>query len=174
MVELRYEVRGIVGSGGMPPNNRMQRTALRPAADAERWADRRRETVTAERVPERPSYGDIAVMLAAITFVAGIGVPPSYPRADLSTLEGLLERSIVPLLAIAGVLAIGAIVASLARSSSLDRWLVYASVLLINLSGVLGGLFGVESIGVGGTLLLTSPVIAVIAWRGLRTRRVRS
>src|SRR5262245_19615156 len=32
----------IVASDGIPPNNSMQRTALRAAADAERWADPRR------------------------------------------------------------------------------------------------------------------------------------
>jgi hypothetical protein len=30
-----YECEAIVGMGGMPPNYRMQRTALRAAADAE-------------------------------------------------------------------------------------------------------------------------------------------
>jgi dihydrofolate reductase len=36
MVELRYEVKGIAGSHGTPPDSSMQRTALRAAADAER------------------------------------------------------------------------------------------------------------------------------------------
>jgi hypothetical protein len=121
----------------------------------------------------RSSYADIAGMLAVVTVLAGIGVPPSLLRPGLSSSGRLLAGGIVPILAVAGALAVGSVVVSAARPL-LARWCVYLSVALINIAGALSGSLGVGGVGVGGTLVLTSPVVAVIVWRELKVRRVRS
>jgi hypothetical protein len=42
--------RGVAATGDRPPNNSMQRTALRAAADAERWTDRALTSAVTSRV----------------------------------------------------------------------------------------------------------------------------
>ena len=103
--------------------------------------------------------------VAALTFVvslfAGLAVPPSLFRADLSDLERTIARASDPLLVAALVFAGSAF---LFRDGRLTRRLCLVSLLLINLAGYLAGRFGNDTIGLGGSLLLTVPLFAGIAW----------
>jgi len=48
-----------------------------------------------------------------------------------------------------------------------QRRLILFGVLLINVAGYLSGLYGIDGAGVGFTLVLTAPLLAIIARREL-------
>lgn len=117
---------------------------------------------------------DVALMAVVLAGVAGLAVPPSLPRAGLSELERRLLLSILPLLATAFLAACSALLLSLVEFDRLGRLLAFLSLTLVNLAGLFSGIYGSEGVGVVGTLLVTSPVLAVIAQREWTSRRRRS
>ena len=104
-------------------------------------------------------------MTLVIGGLAGLVVPPSFSRTGLTPLERTLAQSILPVLLVAFVVALVALSVSLSGSPTASRRIALVSLILINVAGLFSGLFGVEGAGLVATLVITAPLLAIIAQR---------
>jgi hypothetical protein len=118
----------------------------------------------------RQSRSPTGVAIATVVFagLAGVVVPPSYPRPGLALSERALAASSMSVLVAAFLVALCALVASLVRLNRTGRLLALVSLVAINAAGYLSGRYGVDGVGVAGTLLVTVPVMAAVVWGGSR------
>jgi hypothetical protein len=111
------------------------------------------------------------MLTLVISTLAGVAVPPSSPLPGISDFERTLAMTTAPILLAAFVLALCALLTSLAGRARVGGLLGVLSLILINISGLLTGQYGVDGVGLLGTLLVTSPVAAIFAGRETAWRR---
>jgi hypothetical protein len=104
----------------------------------------------------------VAMLTLVLLGLVAPGVPPSVPKGGLSGVELALEHGIVPLLGLALLLAGWGAVVSWRGAPNTPRWLALTSLLFANLAGTLASLFGVDTLGLAGTLVVTVVVVAHI------------
>jgi hypothetical protein len=126
------------------------------------------------KTEEVPSSRGLSIMSIVLIAVGGIAVPPSFTRRGLSPAERFLADSTVPVLAGAFGIALFALMIALGPHQVAARRVALLSLALLNLSGFLSGQFGVDGAHLMGTLVLTSPLLVVIALRELAERRRRA
>jgi len=117
------------------------------------------------------SSSGMAFATLVVSVLAGIAVPPSTPATGISELELELARSIVPMVAFAVLLVLGAVWASLAARDRAGRLLAVLSLILVNIAGLFAGQYGVDGVGLLATVPVTAPLAGLIAQRETSWRR---
>ena len=116
--------------------------------------------MTRTAVDQTPSR-DVTVLSLVVTGIAGLVVPPSLSRPQLSSVERMLSNSTLPLLLVAFLV----LLLTLALPPVVQRRLIAFSLILVNVAGFLSGLYGIDGGGLGFTLVLSAPPLAIIARR---------
>ena len=114
---------------------------------------------------------DTAVPTMAASMLAAWSVPPGGPAPGISDLESRLLAGVWPCLLAAMALGLITVVASMMGRHRGSGLFGVLCLLLVNLAGLLSGQFGAGGQGVVATLVVTSPLAAVIALRESRWRR---
>ena len=118
-----------------------------------------------------PSSREIAIITLVLVALAGIAVPPSLAKTGLSPAERNLEENILTLLLVAFGIALVALTGFFGSYRVASRRLALLSLALTNVAGFLSGRYGVDGAGTVTTLLLTSPLLAVIGHREIADTR---
>ena len=124
--------------------------------------------MTRTSVAASPSL-DITGLSLVVTGIAGLVVPPSLSRPGLSSLERMLAISALPTLIVAFV----ALLFALSLGPVGQRRMTAFSLFLVNVAAFLSGRYGIDGGGLGFTLVLTGPLLAIIAKRELAERAQR-
>jgi hypothetical protein len=104
-------------------------------------------------------------MTLVMVFLAGLVAPPSFPRPGLAPGARSLVVSVLPLLAAAFLMALGALLVSVFRWSRAGRILAMSALALATVAGFIGGRYGIEGMGGLGLLIVNAPLAAVIVQR---------
>jgi hypothetical protein len=113
----------------------------------------------------------LALVVLAFSALASVAVRPSAPKPGISDLEQTLLGFTLPCLVAGGVFALVALGAALKAQHRYVGLFGVLSILFVNGAGLLAGQFGVDGVGLTGTLLPTLPVALVLAQRETVLRR---